>query len=122
MVEVTLLRDSRRRLSSFFARGHAGWADSGSDVVCAAISALLQAAWLGLTEVAGFEVEAHREKGEFSLVWPAAARSDAGARAIVETAARSLEALAQQYPQSLKVLSPKRAGAVSRKTGKPPRK
>ena len=78
MVQVTIRRDSRERLSSFFASGHAGWADSGQDVVCAAVSTLLQAAWLGLDEVAGIAVAGTREAGRLELSWPEAARADPG--------------------------------------------
>jgi hypothetical protein len=103
LVRVTIRRDSRARLSSFFASGHAGWADAGQDVVCAAVSTLLQAAWLGLDEVAGVEVTGTRDSGRLELSWPAEARDDAGLRAIVETVARSIETLASQFPAHVKV-------------------
>ena len=103
MVRVTLSRDSRERLSSFFADGHAGWADAGEDVVCAAVSTLLQAAWLGLSEVMGIAVEGAKSDGRLSLTWPAAAREDPGVRAVAETVARSLETLAAQFPEHVRV-------------------
>jgi uncharacterized protein YsxB (DUF464 family) len=96
-------RDSRERLSSFFAEGHAGWADAGEDVVCAAVSALLQAAWLGLSDVAAIPVDAAKSDGRLTLAWPAAAREDPGVHAIVETVARSLETLAAQFPEHVSV-------------------
>ena len=43
----------------FSAKGHAGYADAGEDIVCAAISALTQATEYGLTEVIHAPVE-HR--------------------------------------------------------------
>ncbi|HTV74611.1 MAG TPA: ribosomal-processing cysteine protease Prp [Candidatus Acidoferrales bacterium] len=104
MVEVVLREDSRARLSSFLARGHAGWADSGSDVVCAAVSALLQAAWLGLTEHAGVDVDgSRRNAGDLELRWPAAVRERDDVRAIVTTVALSLERIAIDYPQHVRV-------------------
>ncbi len=105
MVEVRLRRDSRERLSSFFAAGHAGWADAGDDVVCAAVSALLQAAWLGLAEVTGIAVEGKREGGLLRLEWPEAVRDDPAVRAIVETVARSIERLAVQFPEHVRVIA-----------------
>ncbi len=104
MVEIHLREDSRGRLSSFSASGHAGWEEDGRDVVCAAVSALLQSAWLGLCEVAHVEVEASRVKGNLELAWPEAARDDAAARAIVETAARSVERIAGQFPKNVRVI------------------
>jgi uncharacterized protein YsxB (DUF464 family) len=98
VVEVTIVEDSRGRLSSFCASGHAGWADRGSDVVCAAVSTLLQAAWLGLAEVAGVEVRGERSDALLRLSWPEAVRDRPEVAAIAATAARSIERLAAQYP------------------------
>lgn len=99
MLDVTFYRDSRDRLSSIFARGHAGWADRGEDLVCAAASAILQAAQLGLEEHARVKLEVRQEAGEFSLRWPEPVRDDAALVAIVRTAELSIIALAKQYPE-----------------------
>ncbi len=98
MVEVHIREDGRSRLSSFFASGHAGWADDGRDVVCAAVSAILQSAWLGLSEVAKVEITGARDHGFLELTWPKASRDDASVSAIVSTAALSIERIALQYP------------------------
>lgn len=105
MVEVRIRRDSRSRLSSFLATGHAGWSDPGTDVVCAAVSTILQSAWVGLRDVAGVKPTARRAKGRLLLRWPKETRSDRGVRAIVETAARSVEYLAKQHPRHVKVVN-----------------
>jgi len=99
MVRVTVRRDSRQRLSSLFAEGHAGWADEGSDVVCAAVSALLQAAWLGLERVAKVPIEGKKSAGTLSLRWPRPERANAAVEAIVTTAELSIEQIAAQYPE-----------------------
>jgi uncharacterized protein YsxB (DUF464 family) len=104
LVEVRIRKDSRERLSSFLATGHAGWADAGDDVVCAAVSTMLQAAWLGLSEVLKLDVSATRQAGRLELTWPAQARDDPGVRALVETAALSVERIAAQYPEHVAVV------------------
>lgn len=104
MIEVRVREDSRRRLSSFLATGHAGWDEAGRDVVCAAVAALLQGALVGLKEVARVEVRSTRRKGRLDVRWPAPARDDAATQAIVETAVRSIEHIARQYPQSVVVI------------------
>lgn len=104
MVEIRVRKDSRDRLSSFFASGHAGWAESGEDVVCAAVSAILQAAWLGLAEVASVDVTATRADGRLELSWPSESRADSGVAAIVGTAALSVERIAAQYPDHVRVI------------------
>ena len=97
MVEVVFHRDSRNRLSSIFARGHAEFADA-DDLVCAAVSAILQTARLGLEEYAGVKLAAHQRSGEFSLVWPVEARDDERVRTIVATAELAVAQIAKQYP------------------------
>jgi hypothetical protein len=111
MVEVELHEDSRGRLSSFVAEGHAGWAEHGSDVVCAAVSTLLQGAWLGLTEVACVTVEGSRSSGRLSLSWPAEAREREDVRAIVATAALAIERIAAQFPEHVRAVR-RRAGGT----------
>jgi hypothetical protein len=104
VVTVRIRKDSRSRLSSFLATGHAGWAQSGRDLACAAVSVILQSAWLGLSEVARVKLAGTRRSGRVALAWPAESRSRPHVRAIVETAALSIEYLALQYPDSIKVL------------------
>jgi uncharacterized protein len=96
MVEVRFRRDSRNRLSSVVSRGHADAAEHGEDVVCAAVSALLQAAWLGVADVAGVDVTGRRDPGDFEMRWPEDARDRADVAAIVETAERAVAQIAGQ--------------------------
>jgi uncharacterized protein YsxB (DUF464 family) len=102
VVTVTFRRDSRKRLSSVFAEGHAGWAEPGEDVVCAAASAILQAAWLGLAEHARVEVEGERTGGRLAMRWPEAARDRDDVRAIVATAELAIARIAQQFPKHVR--------------------
>jgi len=107
VVTVTFRRDSRNRLSSVFAEGHAGWADPGEDVVCAAASAILQAAWLGLAEHARVDVDGERTGGRLAMRWPEAARDRDDVRAIVATAELSIAQIARQFPKNVAVRSTK---------------
>lgn len=40
MVRVTILKDQKNRYRGFETNGHAGYADKGEDIVCAAVSVL----------------------------------------------------------------------------------
>ncbi len=102
MVEVVFRKDSRHRLSSIFARGHAEYAIDADDLVCAAVSAVLQAARLGLEEHAGVALEARQQTGEFFIAWPASRRDDPAVAAIVATARLAIEQLAGQYPEHVR--------------------
>ncbi len=94
MVTVTFRRDSRNRLSSVFSEGHANAGDRGEDVVCAAVSAILQAALLGLTAVARIDVTSTVASGRLAMTWPEAERDRADVQAIVATAELSIESIA----------------------------
>ena len=97
MVEVRFRRDSRNRLSSVVSSGHAGQGEPGDDVACAAVSALLQAAWVGLTDVAHVAVSGHRRSGNLLMRWPEDARDREDVRAIVATAELAIEQIAKQH-------------------------
>ena len=101
MLRVTFFEDSRSRLSSFSAEGHASFADYGNDVVCAAASAILQAARLGLEVYAMAEPEVAQSSGRMRIRVNEAHREDAGVQAILSTAALSIEQIASQFPENI---------------------
>lgn len=106
MVHVTFYRDSRQRLSSVFSSGHVEIAESSSaeySLVCAAVSAILQAARLGLAEHVGTPLDATQRRGEMTLGWPEASRDDARLIAIVRTAELATEQIARQYPEHVRI-------------------
>lgn len=103
MVDVRFTRDSRGRLSSVFATGHAEFGAFPDDVVCAAVSAILQAAYAGLQDVAKLQFDGKRISGELDIHIPETARDRADVGAILATAEISLEQLARQYPEHLRV-------------------
>jgi uncharacterized protein YsxB (DUF464 family) len=102
VIEIVFYRDSSDRPSSVFARGHADFAEYGQDIVCAGVSAILQALRLGLETYAGIPLDAFQEPGEMHVRWPENARDDASVRAIVTTAELSVERIAQQYPERVR--------------------
>jgi len=102
-LQVTFYRDGQERLSSVFARGHADFAEHGQDIVCAAVSAILQALRLGLETYAGIPLDADQEPGELHVRWPENARDDPSLRAIVTTAELSVERIAEQYPEQVRL-------------------
>jgi uncharacterized protein len=94
VVTVTFRRDSRFRLSSVFSEGHAESGEPGEDVVCAAVSAILQSALLGLTDVAHVDVTSTVKSGHMSMAWPENVRDREDVRAIMMTAELSIESIA----------------------------
>lgn len=107
MLEIVFRRDSRQRLSSVFAAGHVELAENSSDrysLVCAAVSAVLQAARLGLEEHVKAPLEVSQRSGELAMRWPQRAREDERVVAIVETARLSVVRIASQYPEDVRVV------------------
>lgn len=121
MLEVIFYRDSRNRLSSLFAAGHADAGERGEDLVCAAVSAVLQAARLGLEAHAKVPLEVVQTPGELRIAWPANTRDDASVAAIVATAELAVRQIAAQYPDHVGVKSTGDEHPV-KKTGKKTRK
>jgi uncharacterized protein len=113
VVDVRFRRDSQDRLSSVFSSGHAEHGDHGEDIACAAVSALLQAAWVGLTDVAGVEVSGHRRGGDLLMRWPEAARDRADVHAIVATAELAIEQIAKQYRTNVTFVRESEAGVTT---------
>jgi uncharacterized protein YsxB (DUF464 family) len=103
MLDVTFYRDGRDRVSGVSARGHADFADHGEDIVCAAVSAILQAARLGLEAHIGPKLEAQMRSGALKLRWPAALRDLESVRAIVTTAELAIERIALRYPAHVRL-------------------
>jgi uncharacterized protein YsxB (DUF464 family) len=106
VLEVVFRRDSRDRLSSVFASGHVEIAQTSSDeysLVCAAVSAILQAARLGLEAYVKLPLDVTQQSGELSMRWPNRAREDERVLAILETARLSVEQIASQYPEHVSV-------------------
>jgi uncharacterized protein len=102
MLEVTFYRDESDRLCGLRARGHADFADHGRDIVCAAVSAILQAAHLGLREHARASVEARQEPGELDLRLRGNQRDLESVRAILRTAELAVEQIASRFPKHVR--------------------
>jgi uncharacterized protein len=106
MLDVTFYRDSRNRLSSFVSSGHVEIAETSSDeysLVCAAISAILQAARLGLEEHVKLSLEVEQRPGHMRVQWPIESRDDQRVQAIAATAELSVGEIAKQYPRHVRI-------------------
>lgn len=106
MLEVVFRRDSLNRLSSAFASGHVEIAQTSSDeysLVCAAVSAIMQAARLGLEAHVKLPLDVTQRSGDLAMRWPQRSREDERVAAIVETARLAVEQIARQYPQHVRV-------------------
>lgn len=62
MIIVEIYRNKKGDIEKFLVHGHSGYARAGSDIVCAAVSSVSQAAVLGLTEVLGLQIGLEMEE------------------------------------------------------------
>jgi hypothetical protein len=99
MLEITFFRDGARRFAGFAAFGHTDFADYGQDIVCAAVSAILQAARLGLEHYAGGDLEAVQEPGSMRVVIAEGRRDAESVAAIVTTAELAVAQVVRRFPE-----------------------
>jgi len=85
-------------ISSITTEGHSGYAASGEDIICASVSSLMQALWIGLEEilkVRDLRTERDNEIPRIGLAWDPDIH---GTQLLARTIARSLEAIGESYP------------------------
>lgn len=104
MIKVQVRRGPQG-VAEFRVTGHAGYSGHGTDIVCAAVSALVQAAILGLEKVAGQPHESEVSEGS---VWcrltPGAPEAEARSQAILETMVLGLHDIAKDYPKFVRLV------------------
>lgn len=54
MIKAVFFHDGHGRIKGFRIKGHAGFSTAGTDIICAAVSAIVYTALGGLDELAGF--------------------------------------------------------------------
>lgn len=90
-------------IAGFSVEGHAGWAPRGRDIVCAGVSALTQAAVLGLEEYLGLAPEVVVREGFLRCRLGELGRASSEAQAILAAMELGLKAMAREYPKSIRI-------------------
>ena len=105
MIRVTVTRSCAGHINKLSIKGHAGYADSGQDIVCAGASAVAQTCVIGLKKVAGVDPLVTLKNGFFALALPEgiSAKSADRALCILETAYLGLKDMALSYPSNIRV-------------------
>ena len=106
MVEVKLLLSQGKNLVGIQSRGHSGFAERGSDVVCAAVSVLMQALVFGVSEVAKLKsasIHVNESIPVIRVTWP---ENECGKIALLtQTISQSLKIIARDNPKYVKIYS-----------------
>ncbi|WP_301859769.1 ribosomal-processing cysteine protease Prp [uncultured Megasphaera sp.] len=94
MITVNWQCDLKGQPCGFTMEGHAGYAEEGSDIVCAAVSALAQTALLGLLHYVPQDVSYEMDEGFLSVH---IRNSGAEQTVILQTMKLGLDQIAAQY-------------------------
>jgi uncharacterized protein YsxB (DUF464 family) len=104
MIKVWVRRDGGK-ITAYRVEGHAGWAQVGQDIVCAAVSALVIASENGLCEIADAVLESRSSVGrlEVELKLDLEEISRIKADAILETMINALHVIKAQHPSAIRI-------------------
>lgn len=105
MIKIKVIRDSGHLINGFTVKGHAGYSETGSDIVCAAISALAYTAVGALLEFIG--VDGYTEKdGYMKCIVPDDISEDRKEKAVVilETIILGFKQIEHEYGRYVSVL------------------
>lgn len=122
MIEITVFRDREGRITGFRAVGHSGWAQRGSDIVCAGVAALTQTAVMGLVHHLGVHVHTEAGDGLLACRLPEGDGDDEGpvgdraVQAVLGTMVLGLREIVRQYPRHVS-LAERREGRREEKGG-----
>lgn len=94
----------RGEIISIESKGHSRYAQNGKDIVCAAVSVLMQALLVGIQEISGKQSESNLIERNcfFKLEWNVNIIPEI--KLLSETVALSLKRIAEVYPRNLKYL------------------
>lgn len=106
MIKADFLTDSSGLINGFEITGHSGYADKGSDIICAGVSALIETTALALEMLIGIpvDVEVDYESGFLKCIWSNDDGKSEKIDLLIQTLILGLERIQEEYPDYLKVL------------------
>ena len=94
------------RITGFSVSGHSGYAESGSDIVCAAITAIVTMAEATINDVCGAKakVRVKEEDARITLTLPVSCDEEDSVQAVLAGLMLYLCSLRDDYPDYIEVL------------------
>ena len=94
------------RITGFSVSGHSGYGEAGSDIVCAAVSAVVTMAEATINDVCGgkAKVRVKDEQARITLTLPASCDEEDAVQAVLAGMMITLVSFAEQYPDYIEVL------------------
>jgi uncharacterized protein YsxB (DUF464 family) len=105
MISFSIKRDRNNRINGFTCLGHAGYSEKGTDIVCAAVSALTQSAILALDRLVGVNLtlKADAKTGFMDCSWKNIPSKMEQSQLVIGMVALGLAEIQKQYPDHLNV-------------------
>ena len=103
MIEVTLFYQEKN-LIGIESRGHSGYSKRGSDIICSAVSVLMQSLILGLSEIAklkDLKIKVDEKIPLMKISWPL--EQNEKISLLTTTTAESLKIIASQNSGYIKI-------------------
>ena len=104
MIRAAFERDARGQLRGFSASGHSGYAEAGSDIVCAGVSVLTTTCVNSLEALCGLSTETTvtaLNDGLLSFSLPRSSGDDA--QLLMRALEIGLQSMAEEYPDFLQL-------------------
>ena len=94
------------RITGFSVSGHSGYAEAGSDIICAAITAIVTMAEATINDVCGAKakVRVKEEDARVSLTLPASCDEEESVQAVLAGMMLTMCSLRDDYPDYIEVL------------------
>ena len=94
------------RITGFSVSGHSGYAESGADVVCAAVSAVVTMAEATINDVCGAKAKVRVKDADarITLTLPASCDEEESVQAVLAGMLLTLCSLRDDYPDYIEVL------------------
>ena len=94
------------RITGFSVSGHSGYAEAGSDIVCAAVSAVVSMAEATINDVCGAKakVRVKQDDARITLTLPASCDEEDAVQAVLAGMMLTLCSLRDDYPDYIEVL------------------
>ena len=94
------------RITGFSVSGHSGYAEAGSDIVCAAVSAVVTMAEATINDVCGAKakVRVKDEQARISLTLPTSCDEEESVQAVLTGMMLTLCSLRDDYPDYIEVV------------------
>ena len=94
------------RITGFTVSGHSGYAESGADIVCAAISAVVTMAEATINDVCGAKakVRVKEEDARVTLTLPTSCDEEESVQAVLAGMMLTLCSMRDDYPDYIEVL------------------